>query len=116
MFDNDKVKIPDLICQYHFLENVGETLFKKSHQELFQRLRKLKIKPALKSIRNGMVNRYKKSIKDSSQSIKEKEFKEFLLNPYLLDDPSELLQLDNESLTMLRKRYHPHLFHIAMAG
>ena len=103
VFDNDKVKIPDLVCQYHFLENVGETLFKKSHQELFQRLRKLKIKPALKSIRNGMVNRYKKSIKDSSQSIKEKEFKEFLLNPYLLDAPNELLQLDNERLTMLRK-------------
>lgn len=103
VFDNDKVKIPDLICQYHFLENVGETLFKKSHQELFQRLRKLKIKPALKSIRNGMVNRYKMSIKDSSQSIKEEEFKEFLLNPYFPDDPNKVLKLDNERLIMLRK-------------
>ena len=83
----DKEKVPDLICQYHFLENVGEALFKKSHQELFQRLRKLKIKPALKRIRNGIVHRYKRSIKDSSQSIKEKEFKKFLLNPYFLDDP-----------------------------
>ena len=99
----DKVKVPDLICQYHFLENVGEALFKKSHQELFQRLRKLKIKPALKRIRNGIVHRYKRSIKDSSQSIKEKEFKEFLLNPYFLDDPNKVLEFDNERLTMLRK-------------
>jgi hypothetical protein len=100
----DKVKIPDLICQYHFLENVGEALFKKSHQELFQRSRKLKIKPALKSIRNGIVYRHKRNTKDPSQSIMEKEFKEFLLNPYLLDDPNKVLQLDNERLTMLRKQ------------
>ena len=104
VFDNDKVKIPDLICQYHFLENVGEALFKKSHQELFQRSRKLKIKPALKSIRNGIVYRHKRSTKDPSQSIMEKEFKEFLLNPYLLDDPNKVLHLDNERLTMLRKQ------------
>jgi hypothetical protein len=104
VFDNDKVKIPDLICQYHFLENVGEALFKRSHQELFQRSRKLKIKPALKSIRNGIVYRYKRSTKDASQSIMEKEFKEFLLNPYLLDDTNKVLQLDNERLTMLRKQ------------
>jgi len=45
----------DLICQYHFLENVGEALFKKTHQELAALLRNLKIRPRLKSMRNSMV-------------------------------------------------------------
>lgn len=76
--------ILDLICQYHFLENVGEALFKKTHQELTACLRKLKIGPGLKSLRNGLVKRSK-----MEPSISEKEFNEFLKNP------DSQLQLDN---------------------
>lgn len=67
--------VPDLICQYHFLENVGNVLFKKTHQELTVLLRKLKIRPGLKSLRHGLVRWSKKNA-----SISEKEFNEFLNN------------------------------------
>jgi len=79
----------DLICQYHFLENVGKALFKKTHQELTSLLRKLKIRQGLKSLRNGLVRRSK-----NVPSIPEKEFNEFLKNP------DKQLQFDN---VMLRK-------------
>ena len=69
MFDD----VLDLICQYHFLENVGKSFFKKTHQELIVLLRKLKIKAGLKSLRNALVKRSKKEA-----SIPEKEFNEFL--------------------------------------
>ena len=81
--------VPDLICQYHFLENVGKSLFKKTHQELTKLLRKLKIRPGLKSLRNGLVRRSKKI-----PSIPENELNEFLKHP------GKQLQLDN---AMLRK-------------
>jgi hypothetical protein len=81
--------VPDLICQYHFLENVGKSLFKKTHQELTKLLRKLKIGPGLKSLRNGLVRRSKKI-----PSIPENELNDFLKHP------GKQLQLDNP---MLRK-------------
>ena len=76
--------VPDLICQYHFLENVGKSLFKETHQELSRLLRKLKIRPGLKSLRNGLVRRSK-----NIPSIPENKFIEFLKNP------AKQLQLDN---------------------
>jgi hypothetical protein len=76
--------VPDLICQYHFLENVGKSLFKETHQELSRLLRKLKIKPGLKSLRNGLVRRSK-----NIPSIPENKFIEFL------KCPAKQLQLDN---------------------
>ena len=76
--------VPDLICQYHFLENVGKALFKKTHQELTCLLRKLKIRQGLKSLRNGFVRRSK-----SVPPIPEKEFNELLKNP------DKQLQFDN---------------------
>jgi len=82
-------EVPDLICQYHFLENVGKSLFKKTHQELTKLLRKLKIRPGLKSLRNGLVRRSKKI-----PSIPENELNGFLKHP------GKQLQLDN---AMLRK-------------
>ena len=68
--------VTDLICQYHFLENVGKALFKETHQQLTSRLRKLKIKPGLKSLRNGLVRRSK-----NMPPIPEKQFNEILNNP-----------------------------------
>lgn len=67
--------VTDLICQYHFLENVGKALFKKTHQELTTLLRKLKIRPGLKSLRNGLVRRSK-----NIPPIPEEEFNEILKN------------------------------------
>ena len=67
--------VADLICQYHFLENVGKALFKETYQQLTSRLRKLKIRPGLKSLRNGLVRRSK-----NVPPIPEKEFNEILNN------------------------------------
>ena len=92
VFDN----VADLICQYHFLENVGKALFNKTHQELTSLLRKLKIRPRLKSLRNGLVKRSK-----HEPSIPENQFNEFLNNPH------KQLQLDN---VMLRKHLTYFIF------
>jgi hypothetical protein len=51
--------IPDLICHYHFLENVGSKLCEKHHTKLIACLRRLKIRPALCSLRHDLV-RYTK--------------------------------------------------------
>lgn len=51
--------IPDLICHYHFLENVGTKLCEKHHTKLIACLRRLKIRPALCSLRRDLV-RYTK--------------------------------------------------------
>jgi len=51
--------IPDLICHYHFLENVGAKLCEKHHTKLIACLRRLKIRPALCSLRHDLV-RYTK--------------------------------------------------------
>ena len=79
--------VTDLICQYHFLENVGKALFKKTYQELTTLLRKLKVRPGLKSLRNGLVRRSK-----NIPPIPEKKFNEFLKNP------DKQLQFDHSML------------------
>lgn len=79
--------VPDFICQYHFLENVGQSLFKKTHQELTKLLRKLKIRPGLKSLRNGLVRRSK-----HIPAIPAHEFNTFLKHP------GKHLQLENAML------------------
>ena len=79
--------VPDLICQYHFLENVGKALFKETYQALTSLLRKLKIRKGLKSLRNGLVRRSK-----DISLIPRDEFNEFLKNP------DKHLQLDNAGL------------------
>ena len=43
------------VCQYHFLENVGESLTAKPHTELTKQLRKAKICPRLRSLRRDLV-------------------------------------------------------------
>jgi len=51
--------VPDLICQYHFLENVGAKLCEKHHTKLIACLRRLKIRPALGSLRHDLVRHAK---------------------------------------------------------
>lgn len=45
----------DLICHYHFLENVGERLCEKHHSKLGTALRRRKIRVSLRSIRKDLV-------------------------------------------------------------
>jgi hypothetical protein len=77
-------EVTDLICQYHFLENVGKALFKETHQQLTRRLRKLKIRSAIKSLRNGLVRRSK-----NVPPIAEKQLNE------ILNHPDQALQFDH---------------------
>jgi len=51
--------VPDLICQYHFLENVGTKLCEKHQSSLMACLRRLKIRPALGSLRHDLVRHAK---------------------------------------------------------
>jgi len=51
--------VPDLICHYHFLQNVGTRLCEKHHTKLIACLRRCKIRPALCSLRRDLV-RYTK--------------------------------------------------------
>ena len=48
-------EVPDRICHYHFLENVGEKLCEKPHANLGKHLRRLKIRGALTMLRKEMV-------------------------------------------------------------
>jgi hypothetical protein len=51
--------VPDLICHYHFLENVGAKLCEKHHVRLAGCLRRLKIRPTLGSLRHDLVRHAK---------------------------------------------------------
>lgn len=48
-------EVPDLICHYHFLENVGTKLCEKPHTKLTQAVRRLKTRPALATLRKDLV-------------------------------------------------------------
>ena len=65
-----------LICQYHFLQNVGESLTDKPHRELTKRLRQAKICGRLRSLRCDLV-RYSKG----SAPITAAQFEELLEAP-----------------------------------
>jgi hypothetical protein len=54
-------KVLDLICHYHFLENVGNRLCEKPHTKLTAALRRLKIQSALRSLRKDLVRYSKRS-------------------------------------------------------
>jgi len=47
--------VPDLICHYHFLENVGKKLCEKPHAKLTKELRRLKTRAALATLRKESV-------------------------------------------------------------
>jgi len=51
--------VPDLICHYHFLENVGTKLCEKHHSKLTACLRRLKVRPAFHSLRHDLVRNVK---------------------------------------------------------
>ncbi len=52
--------VRDLICHYHFLENVGTKLCESHHARLVACLRRLKIRPALGSLRHDLVRHAKR--------------------------------------------------------
>lgn len=61
--------VPDLICHYHFLENVGEKLCEKPHSKLTSSLRRLKTRAKLRSIRKELVRWNKKNTRISAEQI-----------------------------------------------
>jgi len=67
----------DLICQYHFLENVGKKLCEKYHTQLTSAIRKLKLCPALQSIRKDLVrwsrNRQRISVSEAQLLLSQSE-------------------------------------------
>ena len=52
-------EVLDLVCHYHFLENVGSKLCEKPHAKLTAALRRLNVQSALRSLRKDLV-RYSK--------------------------------------------------------
>jgi len=83
--------VPDLICHYHFLENVGTKLCEKPHVKLTKALRRLKIRPALKWLRKDLVRWSKR--RESSLSPERIE--------RLLSHPDEATELDAVTLRRL---------------
>jgi hypothetical protein len=72
-------EVPDLICHYHFLENVGTKLCEKPHARLTAALRRLKIQAALRSQRKDLV-RYSKQ----TGCLSARQVEECLRSPQLL--------------------------------
>lgn len=75
--------VPDLICHYHFLENVGTKLCEKPHAQLTNALRRLKIRPALSSLRKDLVRWSRKGKPLSATQI-----------DHLLSHPEQIAELD----------------------
>ncbi len=69
--------VPDLICHYHFLENVGKKLCEKPHADLTKQLRRLKTRKALAMLRRDMVRWSRRG--DSSLSLQ--QIQELLASP-----------------------------------
>ena len=93
-------QVVDLICQYHFLENVGKALLKKNHQQLTGIIRNLKVKTQFKSIRKKLVQ-----TTIDKPSISSKQLEQFIKNPHINIDI--ILNLDK---TILQK----HLTYIIL--
>lgn len=87
--------IVNLLCHYHFLENVGTRLHAKLHVNLTKRLRKLKVRATMKNVRHDLVKRNKTGVQLSEQQIME-----------ILEDPRKALVLDAVQL----QRYLAYLF------
>jgi hypothetical protein len=73
----------DLICHYHFLENVGNKLCQQPHAKLTMALRRLKVCPALRSIRMDLVRWSRKAERLSTDQIE-----------HLLSHPDQIVDLD----------------------
>jgi hypothetical protein len=88
-------QVVDLICQYHFLENVGNSLLKKTHHELTNRIRNLKIKMSFKAIRKKLVQAAK-----NKPPIPSKQLEQFIKKPDSMLNLNLNLNLDK---TILQK-------------
>lgn len=88
-------QVVDLICQYHFLENVGKAILKKTHQQLTNSIRKLKVKTQFKSIRKKLIQ-----TANDKPSIPSKQLEQFLKNPNIDTHIDIMLDLDK---TILQK-------------
>lgn len=77
----------DLICHYHFLENVGSQLCEKPHAKLTAALRRLKVGAALRSIRKDLVRWSRKGARLSPLQIED-----------LLSHPAVIADLDSLAL------------------
>jgi hypothetical protein len=77
----------DLICHYHFLENVGNKLCQKPHAKLTTALRRLKVCPALRWIRKDLVRWSRKGERLCTHQIE-----------HLLSHPAEIVDLDSVAL------------------
>lgn len=80
----------DLICQYHFLENVGEKLCEKPHSKLTAALRRLKIRATLRSLRKDQVRGNRKGRQLSKAQIE-----------HLVSHPQEIEAFDAVTLRRL---------------
>ena len=92
--------VPDLICHYHFLQNVGEKLCEKPHAKLLAALRRLKTQAALRSLRKDLV-RYSKQ----TGGLSREQVEQCLQTPELLKD-----------LEPLPARSHDGVSPLALAG
>jgi hypothetical protein len=86
--------VASLLCHYHFLENVGTRLCEKLHGNLTKRLRKLRMRAALKSVRRELVKGSRTGARLSEQQIVD-----------ILEDPRKVLSLDAVQL----RRYLAYL-------
>ena len=86
--------VASFLCHYHFLENVGTRLCEKLHGNLTKRLRKLKVRAALKSVRRELVKTSRTAARLSEQQIVE-----------VLEDPKQIIALDAVGL----RRYLAYL-------
>ena len=77
----------DLICHYHFLENVGNKLCQKPHAKLTAALRRLKVCPALRGIRKDLLRWSRKGERLTTYQIE-----------HLLSHPDEIVDLDSVAL------------------
>ena len=82
---------PDFICQYHFLENVGEKLCRNAHGKLTCCLRRVKTRAALRSLRKELTRWNQEEPKSlTAQQIEQ-----------LLAHPSEAAKMDASLLRRL---------------
>jgi len=74
--------VPNLICQFHFLENVGEKLCEKPHAQLTKAIRRLKIRPTFQSLRREILRASGKTSRMSRTQVES-----------LLSNPKDIAEL-----------------------
>ncbi len=90
-------EVLDLVCQYHFLENVGSKLHEKPHAKLTAGLRRLKVQSALRSLRKDLVRYSKPKGRLSAEQVAQ-----CLQSPQLLADLEPLQARRTVAYLLLR--------------